>query len=61
MRRGEDLGLRWDYAFFQMAIETNYLSFRREGGRRSDVRPSQNNFAGLGATGNGVHSKSSRT
>lgn len=53
MRRGEELGLRWDFAFFQMAIETSYLTYRREGGRRGDVKPSQNNFAGLGATGGG--------
>ena len=53
MRRGEELGLRWDYAFFQMAIETSYLTYKREGGRRGDVKPSQNNFAGLGATGGG--------
>lgn len=53
MRNGEHLGMRWDYAFFQMAIETSYLTFRREGGRRGDVKPEQNNFAGLGAVGNG--------
>lgn len=53
MRRGEELGIRWDYAFVQMAIETSYLTYRREGGRRGDVKPSQNNFAGLGATGGG--------
>lgn len=53
MRRGEELGLRWDYAFFQMAIETSYLTYKREGGRKGDVKPSQNNFAGLGATGGG--------
>jgi hypothetical protein len=53
MRAGEHLGVRWDYAFFQMAIETNYLSYKREGGRRGDVKLTQNNFAGLGAVGNG--------
>jgi hypothetical protein len=58
MRHGEALGLRWDYAFFQMVIETGYLTFEREKGRRGDVRPSQNNFAGLGATGRGVHGES---
>ena len=47
MRHGEDLGLRWDYAFFQMLVETGNLGFQR------DVKPKQNNFAGLGATGNG--------
>jgi hypothetical protein len=47
MRYGEELGVRWDYAFFQMVLETGGLTFKR------DVKPSQNNFAGLGATGNG--------
>jgi hypothetical protein len=54
MRLGEQLGVRWDYAFYQMIIETGSLSYRR-GNRSGDVRPSQNNFAGLGATGNGEH------
>ncbi|MDX2157661.1 MAG: glucosaminidase domain-containing protein [Hyphomicrobiaceae bacterium] len=53
MRRGEELGLRWDYTFYQMVLETGYLTFRGDGGRRGDVKPAQNNFAGLGATGNG--------
>lgn len=52
MRHGEELGLRWDYAFFQMLLETGNLKF---GG---DVKPSQNNFAGLGATGNGERGES---
>ena len=52
MRHGERLGLRWDYTFFQMLLETGYLTFRGDGGRRGDVKPTQNNFAGLGATGN---------
>ena len=38
------IGVRWDYAFFQMLVETNYLLFT--GG----VRPEDNNFAGIGAT-----------
>ncbi|MGE0767990.1 MAG: hypothetical protein AB7L90_16135 [Hyphomicrobiaceae bacterium] len=50
---GERLRVRWDYAFFQMIVETNYLLFRTET-RRGDVRPSQNNFAGIGTTGGGV-------
>ncbi len=58
MRHGEALGMRWDYAFFQMVIETGYLTFEREKGRRGDVRPQQNNFAGLGATGRGVSGES---
>lgn len=45
MRHGEQLGLRWDVAFFQMLVETGNLSFT------GVVKPSQNNFAGLGATG----------
>lgn len=51
---GEALGIRWDYAFFQMLLETNYLSYRRGNGDWGDVRPRQNNFAGIGATGGGV-------
>ena len=50
---GERHRVRWDYAFFQMIIETNYLMFRTESGR-GDVSPSQNNFAGIGTTGGGV-------
>lgn len=48
MRHGEDLNVRWDYAFFQMVVETGGLTFK------GDVKPEQNNFAGLGATGGGV-------
>ncbi len=51
---GENWRVRWDFAFFQMALETNYLSFRRPDGRAGDVDPRQNNFAGIGATGGGV-------
>ncbi|MEL7544747.1 MAG: glucosaminidase domain-containing protein, partial [Pseudomonadota bacterium] len=51
---GKDLGVRWDYAFFQMIVETNYLKYRRVNGSWGDVRPHQNNFAGIGATGGGV-------
>ncbi len=52
MRHGEALGLRWDYAFFQAMLETGYLKFT------GDVKPDQNNFAGLGATGHGVRGES---
>ncbi len=38
------VGVRWDYAFFQMLIETNYLLFT------GAVHPTDNNFAGVGAT-----------
>ncbi len=58
MRTGEDLKLRWDIAFYQMAVETSYLTFKREGGRPGDVKSAQNNFAGLGATGNGATGES---
>lgn len=51
---GEAWRVRWDYAFFQMALETNFLKYRRPNGRRGDVHEAQNNFAGLGATGGGV-------
>ena len=51
---GERWGVRWDYAFFQMAIETNFLTYRRPDGRMGDVNPKQNNFAGIGTTGGGV-------
>ena len=46
--------MRWDYAFFQMAVETNFLTYRKGNGRWGDVNPKQNNFAGLGTTGGGV-------
>jgi len=51
---GEAWRVRWDYAFFQMVIETNALKFRRADGQRGDVHEKQNNFAGIGATGGGV-------
>ena len=52
MQVGNKLNVRWDYAFFQMVVDTGGLSFSREG-RSGDVRSDQNNFAGLGATGKG--------
>lgn len=51
---GEAWRVRWDYAFFQMMLETNALKFRRGDGRPGDVHAKQNNFAGIGATGGGV-------
>jgi hypothetical protein len=57
MRFGEQLGVRWDYAFYQMVVETGALSYWR-GNRHGDVRPEQNNFAGLGATGGGERGES---
>ena len=53
-RHGETWRVRWDYAFFQMAVETNFLSYKRSNGSWGDARPKQNNFAGLGTTGGGV-------
>ena len=53
MRHGEQLGIRWDYAFWQMMLETGSLSYTRNGTKPGDVKPKQNNFAGLGATGKG--------
>lgn len=41
-------GVNYDVAFCQMCVETNYLRFD------GDVRREQNNFGGIGATGNGV-------
>lgn len=51
---GEAWRVRWDYAFYQMAVETNFLSYRQPNGRMGDVDPAQNNFAGIGTTGGGV-------
>jgi len=42
--------VRWDYAFFQMLIETNFLTFRRPDGAPGGVPAQDNNFAGVGAT-----------
>jgi Mannosyl-glycoprotein endo-beta-N-acetylglucosaminidase len=47
-QHGEELRVRWDYAFFQMLLETNYLKYT------GADRPKQNNFAGIGTTGGGV-------
>ena len=52
MRIGETLGVRWDFAFYQMIIETG-VAHLPHGNRSGDVKPAQNNFAGLGATGGG--------
>lgn len=53
-KHGEAWHVRWDYAFFQMLVETNFLTYKRGDGRWGDVDPRQNNFAGLGTTGGGV-------
>jgi len=47
------VAVRWDYAFFQMLIETNYLTFLRPNGVRAAVTAGDNNFAGVGATVSG--------
>jgi len=47
-KHGEVLGIRWGYAVAQMIKETGHLTF---GG---DVKPEQNNFAGIGAVGGGA-------
>lgn len=44
------IAVRWDYAFFQMLVETAYLTFRKPNGATGGVLASDNNFAGLGAT-----------
>jgi hypothetical protein len=51
MRSGTELGVRWDYAFFQMIVDTASLTFRRSDGQPGSVSALQNNFAGLGAAG----------
>jgi hypothetical protein len=43
------VAVRWDYAFFQMLIETNYLTFLRPNGVPASLVPTDNNFAGVGA------------
>jgi hypothetical protein len=50
---GGQLGLRWDVGFFQMMIETANLTFLRPDGQHGDVALEDNNFAGLGAVGDG--------
>jgi len=47
------VAVRWDYAFFQMLIETNFLTFRRPDGVPASVVPADNNLAGVGATVSG--------
>lgn len=49
---GDIEGINYDIAFCQMCVETNFLRF---GG---DVKPSQNNFAGLGSIGGGAEGAS---
>ena len=53
-QHGEAMRVRWDYAFFQMIVETNFLTYKTGSGRWGDVALKQNNFAGIGTTGGGV-------
>jgi hypothetical protein len=53
-QHGEAWKVRWDYAFHQMLIETNFLTYRTGSGRKGDDSPRSNNFAGIGTTGGGV-------
>lgn len=48
MAEGHALRVRWDYAFFQMIVETASLTFRRPDGQPARVSVQLNNFAGLG-------------
>jgi hypothetical protein len=43
-------GIRWDFAFFQMLVETNFLTFEKPDGSPGGVAAEDNNFAGIGAT-----------
>lgn len=43
---GQKLGLRWDYAFFQMLAETNNLSFSGAG-VKGELTAAHNNFASI--------------
>ncbi len=45
-------GVNYDVAFCQMCLETSFLRFGK------DIKPSQNNFAGLGSIGGGSESAS---
>jgi hypothetical protein len=48
---GTATGIRWDYAFFQMMVETNSLSFKFARGRASDLSADLNNFASIAKPG----------
>lgn len=49
---GKKWGVRWDVAIFQSCLETGFFWTNTT---PKDVKPSQHNYAGLGATGGGVH------
>ena len=48
---GTASGIRWDYAFFQMMVETNALSFRSARGRNSELSADLNNFVSIAKPG----------
>ncbi|MCL4385349.1 MAG: DUF4214 domain-containing protein [Cyanobacteria bacterium] len=52
---GQKFNIRADIAWAQMCHETGFLAFT------GDVKPEQNNFAGIGATGGGVPGNSFAT
>ena len=56
-RQGQAAGIRWDYAFFQMIVETASLTYRRGDGKPARVTPQQNNFAALGVRDEGAPGK----
>ncbi len=60
-RDGAALGLRWDYAYFHMLLETGDLTFQRAPNVPGPVAPEQNNLANLGAAGPGVAGESFET
>ncbi|UOF77033.1 N-acetylmuramoyl-L-alanine amidase [Caudoviricetes sp.] len=47
-KAGAEYNIRADYMTFQSCLETGFFSFR------GDVKPEQNNFAGIGAKGGGA-------
>ncbi|MEC3884817.1 SPOR domain-containing protein [Halobacillus sp. HZG1] len=55
LKYGEFYGIRGDVAYAQALNETNFFRFT------GDVRPEQNNFAGIGATGGGTQGASFET
>ncbi|MBM3705242.1 MAG: PKD domain-containing protein, partial [Actinobacteria bacterium] len=55
IKYGKLFNLRADIAWAQMCHETGFLEFT------GDVKPEQNNFAGIGATGGGVQGNSFAT
>jgi N-acetylmuramoyl-L-alanine amidase len=55
IKYGNEYGIRGDIAYGQAVHETNYFRFTGQ------VKPDQNNFAGLGTTGPGVDGASFKT